>query len=90
MFACDKGPPIPEKTFLKIYVDLLIVQDTTTVNNYSIDSVRAIVLSRHNISENQYDEMISYYNSQPDKWIAFFDTATVYVEQLKKEAEKQP
>lgn len=63
MFACDKGPPIPEKTFLKIYVDLLIVQDTTTVNNYSIDSVRAIVLSRHNISENQYDEMISYYKT---------------------------
>ena len=85
--ACDKGPPIPEKEFIKVYVDLLIVQDTTSVDTLSLDSMKTIIFTRHNISTEQYDETINYYNSQPEKWAAFFDSATAYVESLKKGAE---
>ena len=88
--ACDKGPPIPEEKFKKVYVDLLIIQDTTTANNFSIDSVKSLVFTRHNISDEEYDATVNYYNSQPEKWAAFFDSTTAYVERLKKEAEKQP
>ena len=88
--ACDKGPPIPEEKFKKVYVDLLIIQDTTTANNFSIDSVKSLVFTRHNIAAEEYDATVNYYNSQPEKWAAFFDSTTAYVERLKKEAEKQP
>ncbi|MBE0572011.1 MAG: DUF4296 domain-containing protein [Ignavibacteriaceae bacterium] len=88
--ACDKGPPIPEEKFIKVYVDLLIVQDTTTAVTFSLDSVKELVFTKHDISRKQYDETINYYNSQPEKWVAFFDSATAYAEGLKKEAEKQP
>jgi hypothetical protein len=88
--ACDEGPPIPEEKFIKLYVDLLIVQDTTSADTLSLDSVKTIVFTRHNISTEQYDETISYYNSQPEKWAAFFDSATVYVEKLKQDSEKKP
>lgn len=88
--ACDKGPPIPEEKFIKVYVDLLIVQDTTTAVTFSLDSVKELVFTKHDISPKQYDETINYYNSQPEKWVAFFDSATTYAEGLKKEAEKQP
>jgi len=88
--ACDKGPPIPEEKFIKVYVDLLIIQDTTTAETFSLDSIKTLVFTRHNISSGQYDETISYYNSQPEKWVVLFDSATAYVERLKKEAEKQP
>ncbi|MDZ7626564.1 MAG: DUF4296 domain-containing protein [Ignavibacteriaceae bacterium] len=88
--SCDKGPPIPEEKFIKVYVDLLIVQDTTSADTLSLDSIKTIVFTRHNISTEQYDETINYYNSQPEKWVAFFDSATAYAEGLKKEAEKQP
>lgn len=88
--ACDKGPPIQEEKFIKVYVDLLIIQDTTTVENFSPDSVKSLVFERHNISSEQYEKMLDYYNSQPEKWTAFFDSATSYVERLKKDAEKQP
>lgn len=88
--ACSEKPPIPEEKFIKVYVDMLVIQDTTTANNFSIDSAKAIVLTRHNISEQEYDDMISYYNSEPEKWITFFDSATAYVEGLKKNAENQP
>ena len=88
--GCDKEPPIPEKKFIKVYVDLLIIQDTTTVNNFSIDSVKSLVFTRHNISAGEYEATVNYYNSQPEKWVPFFDSTTAYVERLKKEAEKQP
>jgi hypothetical protein len=88
--ACDKGPPIPEEKFIKVYVDLLILQDTTTAETFSLDSIKTIVFTRNNISSRQYDETINYYNSQPEKWVVLFDSATAYVERLKKEAEKQP
>ena len=88
--ACDKGPPIQEEKFIKVYVDLLIVQDTTTAETFPLDSIKTLVFTKHNISSEQYDETISYYNSRPEKWAAFFDSAKVYVERLKKEIEKQP
>ena len=79
-----------EEKFIKAYVDLLIIQDTTTTDTFSLDSVKTLVFTRHNISSGQYDETINYYNSQPEKWVVLFDSATAYVEVLKKEAEKQP
>jgi hypothetical protein len=90
ILACDKGPPIQEEKFIKVYVDLLIVQDTTTAETFPLDSIKTLVFTKHNISSEQYDETISYYNSRPEKWAAFFDSAKVYVERLKKEIEKQP
>lgn len=88
--ACDKGSPIPEKEFIKVYVDLLIIQDTTAAETFSLDSIKTLVFTKHNISSEQYDETINYYNSQPERWIAFFDSATVYVERLKRDSEKKP
>lgn len=87
--SCDDGPPIPDEKFMELYVDLLIIQDTTTTN-FSLDSVKTLVLDRHNVSPEQYDSTIRYYNSRPEKWIVFFDSATVYVERLRLEAENQP
>lgn len=90
LVSCDEGPPIPDEKFLELYVDLLIIQDTTTTTIFSLDSVKTLVLDRYNVSTEQYDAMIKYYNSRPEKWIAFFDSATVYVERLRLEAENQP
>ncbi|HSW56758.1 MAG TPA: DUF4296 domain-containing protein [Ignavibacteriaceae bacterium] len=88
--ACDKGPPIPEEKFIKVYVDLLIIQDTKTAETFPLDSIKTLVFTKHNILSEQYDETINYYNSQPEKWVAFFDSATVYVERLKRDSEKKP
>ena len=87
--SCEDNPPIPEQKFMKVYVNLLISQDTTTTL-YNSDSLKSAILANHNISEKEYDSMIDYYNQQPEKWTAFFDSATAYVEHLKHESEKQP
>jgi hypothetical protein len=86
--ACDKGPPISEEKFIKVYVDLLIIQDTTSAEIFSIDSVKTVVFHRYDVSSQQYDQIINYYNSRPEKWAAFFDSATAYVERWRQSAEK--
>ena len=88
--ACDDAPPIPDEKFMELYVDLLIIQDTTTTTNFSLDSVKTLVLDRYKVSFEQYEAMLKYYNSNPKKWIAFFDSANAYVERLKLEDENQP
>lgn len=88
--ACDEPPPIPQEKFLEVYADLLIVQDTTTVSKFSLDSAKTLVLSKHNVTLEKYNANIEYYNSRPEKWIEFFDSATAYVDRLKLEAESQP
>ena len=87
--SCDDKPPIPEQNFMEVYVNLLIAQDTTTTP-YNSDSLKSVILASHNISEEQYNTMINYYNEHPDRWTPFFDSANAYVERLKLASENQP
>ena len=87
--SCDDNPPIPEQKFMKVYVNLLIAQDTTTTP-YNSDSLKSVKLASYNITEEQYNSMIKYYDEKPEKWAPFFDSANAYVERLKLESEKQP
>jgi hypothetical protein len=63
------------------------MQDTTSANQNSIDSIKSVVFQKHNITAKDYEQTIEHYNSSPDKWDEFFDKATAYVEKLKQEAE---
>ena len=84
--GCDKEVKvIPDEKFIKVYVDLLILQDTTNTDSLSL---KTLVFKNHNVSDEEYNATIRYYNSEPKKWEEFFDKAINYVEALKKEAEK--
>ena len=85
-FSCDDNKVIEEEKFIKVYVDLLIVQDTTSSYQLPIDSISAIVFKKHGITAENYQHTIDHYNSSPEKWEDFFSKATEYVEQLKQEA----
>ena len=87
--ACNDDPPIPEKIFMRVYVDILIAQDTTTTTSFSTDSLREEILADNDILPEQYVDMIEYYNARPEKWMPFFDSVTVYVEQMRLESEPQ-
>jgi hypothetical protein len=83
---CDDEEIIEEEKFIKVYVDLLIMQDTTSSNQISLDSIQTIVFNKYDITAKDYEHTIAYYNSSPKKWEDFFDKATDYVEKLKQEA----
>jgi hypothetical protein len=85
--SCSNEKVIEEEKFIEVYVDLLIMQDTTSANQNSIDSIKSIVFQKHSITAKDYEQTIELYNSSPEKWDEFFDKATAYVEKLKQEAE---
>lgn len=85
--SCDDEKVIEEEKFIKVYVDLLIIQDTSSSYRLTPDSIRAVVFKKHGITADNYQHTIDHYNSSPEKWEEFFNKATAYVEKLKQEAE---
>ncbi len=83
VFSCSEKKTVDEEKLIKVYADLLIIQDTTKTENYSLDSVRSIVLKRYDLTFSSYNEMINELNQQPEKWEKFFDKAIAYVNELK-------
>ena len=81
--SCSKKNTVDEDKLIKVYADLLIIQDTTNIENYSLDSLRTTVLDRYDLTLPQYEKMISEYNQEPKKWEEFFDKAIAYVNELK-------
>ena len=86
--SCSKKNTVDEVKLIKVYADLLIIQDTTNIENYSLDSLRTTVLDRYDLTLPQYEEMIKVYNQEPKKWEEFFDKAIAYVNELKAKNKK--
>jgi len=81
--SCSAEEVIPEGKFIRVYVDLMIVQDTTRTNPLPLDSLKEIVFTKHDITSELYDKTIAKYNSSPEDWEEFFDKAIAYLEELK-------
>jgi hypothetical protein len=85
---CSEEEILPEDELIKIYVDILIAQDTTTDKSITTDSLKTIVLKNYDVPDSLYVKSIEHYNSSPAKWEAFFDNAIKYVEELRVNAEE--
>jgi Domain of unknown function (DUF4296) len=83
--SCSAAPPVKEDKFIKIYVDMLIAQDTTRATGGQLEVVKSEVLKSYSVSEADYDSTLKFYNSDPKRWSDFFDKAIAYLEQLKKQ-----
>ena len=83
IFSCSKDDIIPEDKFIKIYIDILVAQDTLTDNSISNDSLKTLILQKHNVTDSLFTKTIEYYNYNPDKWEKFFEDAIKQVEELK-------
>lgn len=79
--GCKDHTIIEEDKFVRIYSNLLIATDSTT-----IDSAKTDVFKRYNISGENYDKTVEYYNSNPQKWEEFFNKVIAHIEDLKKDS----
>jgi len=85
LLSCKKQPAIDEKKFIKIYADMIFMQDTSS---YSQSEIKLTVLKKFNVKEFEYDETIKYYNDDPERWQKFFDEVIVYIENLNPKPKK--
>ena len=83
--SCSDNPPVKEEKFVKIYVDMLIAQDSTGSNGKQLEVIKRKVLKKYSVSETDYNSTLKFYNDDPKKWAEFFDKAIAYLERLNKE-----
>jgi hypothetical protein len=88
IFSCSKDDILPEDKFIKIYIDILVAQDTLADNSISNDSLKTLILQKHNVTDSLFTKTIEYYNYNPDKWEKFFEDAIKQVEELKATEEE--
>ena len=83
ILGCSKDDILPEDKFIKIYIDILVAQDTLSDSSISNDSLKTLILEKYNVSDSVFTKTIEYYNYNPDKWEKFFEDAIRRVEELK-------
>jgi hypothetical protein len=88
IFSCSKDDILPEDKFRKIYIDILVTQDTLADNPISNDSLKTLILQKYNVTDSIYSKTIEYYNNNPAKWEIFFEDAIKQVEELKATEEE--
>ncbi|HSL87739.1 MAG TPA: DUF4296 domain-containing protein [Ignavibacteriaceae bacterium] len=91
LFAyCSEKPPVPEKKMIMIYTDMMFAQDTVLVTIENVDSIKADVFKRNNVTESDYIETLEFYNKSPQRWEMFFKRVIEYVESLKTKPDESP
>ena len=83
--GCSKSH-LDEDKFIIVYTDIIMAQDTLGRRN-SLDYIKRTVFKRNNISEQEYDMTLKYYNDDPVRWEQFFDKAIVYLEKKKNKTQ---
>ena len=78
--SCEKSPVIKEKEFIKIYAEMIFMQDTTSLTPIII---KENVLKRFNVTDDEYIATVNFYNENPERWPKFFDEVIVYIQSLK-------
>jgi len=88
IYSCSKDDIIPEDKFIKIYIDILVAQDTLADNSISNDSLKTLILQKYNVTDSLFTKTVEYYNYDPAKWEFFFEGAIKHVEELKATEEE--
>lgn len=83
--ACGSKLSIPENDFVKVYADMTIMQDTSSLNQ---NKIRETVLKKFNYTEQDYNQTIRYFNEDSERWTKFFDKVISYLEELKLKSKK--
>ena len=65
---------------------MLIAQDTVTLSSAGLDSLRAAVFKKYNVTEELYKTTLDYYDKDSDKWENFFNKVIAHVDSLKKKS----
>jgi hypothetical protein len=83
--SCNQNPKIEEKKFIKLYAEMIFMQDSSSLSQPEIKNK---VLKKFGVSKNDFDETIKYYNEEPERWQSFFDSTVVYIEKLHPQVKK--
>jgi hypothetical protein len=83
--SCKKSPSIDENKFVKLYTEMIFMQDTSSLSQLAI---KDSVLKKFSVKEFDYVNTVKFYNDDPERWQRFFDSTLAYMERLKPNPKK--
>lgn len=86
IYSCKKNESLPREKIARMYVDILIAEQTHQFNADSIFIAVDNVYEKYDISKDAYTEEISNLESNEEDWNDFFELAKTYLDSLKTEA----
>ena len=84
--GCSDDKIIEQDKLVLVYTDLLIIQDTVSSKDKSLDSLRNSVFSGYNVTQEEYENTIKYYNEDIIRWEVFFDKVTSHLDSLSRKS----
>ena len=78
--GCRSKTRLNEDTFVNVYTDLVIAEDTITAGR----DFKKLVFGKYNITEQTYNNTVAYYNEKPEKWEKFFQKVEKKVSDMGK------
>lgn len=82
--GCAKDQKIKEKTFIKVYADLVIVRDSLAADSLSFTNEQKVIFARYNVTQKLYIKTLDYYKKNPDEWKSFFKKVIAYLREKEK------
>ncbi len=81
--SCSDKPPIPEKSFVEIYVQLQLLA-TQYANQPSIQKVKVdSLLKAFKANDSLISASLSWYNRKPERWHEFFSDVQNRMDRIK-------
>ena len=81
--ACSDSREIEQDKLVKIYVDILIAEETYFDNTDSLQIKYDEIFDGYNVSEEDYRKQIEIMALDKEEWDRFFNKAYVYIDTLK-------
>ncbi len=91
--SCSYEGPVEQEKMISIYTEMLLAQDSSdSASNLKSDgrgkaalpdSVKSAIFLKYNVSPEDYEETIVYYNEEPKRWENFFKKTIDYLDSLK-------
>ena len=72
VFYATNVKTIEQDTFIKLYTDYLVAQDSLGNDVASSIKIREQLYKKYSVTEEEYLSTINEYNSDPKKWAEFF------------------
>lgn len=84
-FAGCGAKKLDEDKFVKVYYDILILQESRGGEISAMEKIRQEVYQKHGISHEQYQNTLDWYSEDKARWEEFFAALTEYVKERERE-----
>jgi hypothetical protein len=82
-FSCEEKPEVDVETTSKIYVDLLIVEETYRGLPDSLIINKVNVFEKYNSTEEEYNKTYLQMKNDKEIWNDFFESSLAYLDTLR-------